>query len=178
MSMQRPRYQRSVPGMIGAVIAVLGLIAAVWALSQFQRGGSQNPAKTVDYTSELRVARSQAPFVVLAPSSEPKGWRATSVEWRGAGPEVSWHLGFLTDDDEYVGLEQSNGRSEEFVGAHTRADQPQPPVSIAGGQWEALRSKDGAENALVRVEGPMTVLVTGTASPEQLQEFVESLAAE
>jgi Protein of unknown function (DUF4245) len=172
----RGGYSRSVSGLFGALLAVLVLIVAIWGLTRFQHRNIPDPARTIDYTSDLALAREKAPFGVLAPRPAPPGWRATSAQWNGQGPTVSWHLGFLTPEGEYVGLEQSNAATAGFVRAHTAADQPGSPVSISGQQWQTLSSSGGSEHALLRADGGVTTLVTGTAPLKQLREFAASLA--
>lgn len=177
MSERRSGYRTSVPGLIGAMLAVLALIVFVWGLTRFQHRDVDDPAETVDYTSELSDARAQAPFDVLAPDPAPQGWRATSVKWSGAGPEVSWHLGFLTgtgDSAGYVGLEQGNAQPGPFVAESTTADQPGPPVTIAGAEWQQLTQGD--ETALVLFGDGVTTVVTGTVPLDELITFAASLS--
>lgn len=175
----RSGYQRSVPGLLGALIVVLVLIASVWGLSRFQHRGTTNPAKTVDYTAELIEARESAPFDVLAPSPVPPGWRATSADWDGADPEAaSWHLGFLTSTGEYVGLEQGNAPVADFVADTTTASQPAEAVEVAGESWQGLVSDDGREHALVRRAAGVTTVVTGTAPLGEIVTFAETLTDE
>lgn len=166
-------------GLIGALIAALLLIVAIWGLTRFQDRDVASPAPAVDFAAELATAREQAPFPVLAPRPVPDGWRATSVSWDGAGPEVAWHLGFVTgagSDAAYVGVEQGNAPAAEFVAAHTPADLPADPVDIGGARWQALTS-DGDETALYRTAADgATTLVTGTLPEAELVAFVESLS--
>ena len=127
------RYNRTMAGLVGSVVAALGLIIAIWALTWFQHRDPPNPSPTVDYQAELAQARGTSPVAVLAPQPAPQGWRATSVAWDGSAPEYAWHLGFLTgagsgSDVNYVGLEQSNAAPTEFLAAATPADEPGPPV--------------------------------------------------
>ncbi|MFY9913100.1 MAG: DUF4245 domain-containing protein [Nocardioidaceae bacterium] len=175
MSETRSGYRSSMSGLVGALLVSLALIGCFFAFSFFQRGSSTDPAPTVDYTGVLAQARSQAPFPVLAPTSLPAGWRATSVDWSGSGPENSWHLGLLTSQDAYVGLEQGNATAQSFISEHTRANQPGAPVQIAGQTWQTLTA--GSETALVLTGEGVTTVVTGTASESQLVAFAASLSA-
>lgn len=175
MSQVRGGYRQSVGGLIGALIAVLVGIAFVWGLSRFQHRDPPNPAPTVNYAAALAQARHESPFHVLAPQPPPAGWRADSVDWRGAGPDVSWHLGFLTSGGAYVGLEQGNALPRDFIPASTPADQPGSPVVIRDQQWLTLTSADGHETALLRVGNHVTTIVTGTAPLSQLTTFAASL---
>ncbi len=171
----RSSYQRSAPALIGALITVLALIAAVWALSRFQHRGVSDPAQPIDYSAELAAVRESAPFAVLAPSSTPAGWHATSVAWDGEPPDLAWHLGYLTDAGEYVGLEEGNGDSPAFVAASTQAAVAGRPVLINGHPWRTLSSTDGHEHALVRRIQGVTTVVTGTAPVADLETFAQSL---
>lgn len=174
----RGGYNRSVPGLVGALIAVLALIVGVWLLSKFQDRGTPDPAGTVDYTAELAEARRAAPFDVLAPSPVPVGWRATSAEWDGGERDASWHLGFLTSSEDYVGLEQGNASAPDFVTGHTPATEVAEPVEAGGETWQVLVAEDGSEHALLQVRNGVTTMVTGTAPLPELVAFAEALTAD
>ncbi|MBA2445487.1 MAG: DUF4245 domain-containing protein [Nocardioidaceae bacterium] len=176
MSETRSGHKQSVSGLAGALIVVLLLIAAIWVLSLSHGRPSVQQAQPIDYSAELTEARNQAPFEVLAPTDMPSGWDATSADWRGAGPEVSWHLGVSTDDSEYVGLEQGNQPAAQFIAERTPADQPAEPVVITDKTWTALTSSDGDEHAFVLVGEGVTTVVTGTAPVSELIVFAESLS--
>ncbi|MGI8576460.1 MAG: DUF4245 domain-containing protein [Nocardioidaceae bacterium] len=175
MSQSRGGYRQSVNGLVGALIAVFVCIAFVWGLSRFQHRDPPNPVPTVDFTAALAQARRESPFHVLAPQPVPVGWRADSVEWQGAGPQVSWHLGFLTPQGQYVGLEQSNALPRDFVPAKTPANRPGNSVTIHHQQWQTLTSANGNETALLYAGNNVTTIVTGTAPLSQLTAFAVSL---
>lgn len=172
------KYMRTASGLVGSIVAALGLIAVVWGLTWFQHRDPPNPAPTVDYSATLAQARSAAPFAVLAPDPPPSGWRATSVNWDASPREYTWHLGFLIgsgDDADYIGLEQGTADPAEFVAAATPADRPGPPVTIDGQTWQTLTSS-GGETAIV-LNGPdVTTVVTGTAPLDQLIAFAKTLS--
>jgi len=171
------RYQRSMAGLVGSILAALGLIAVIWGLTWFQHRDPPTPAPTVDYGQQLAQARAQSPFGVLAPDPPPAGWRATSVSWDGTAPEYSWHLGFLTgpgSDVDYVGLEQGNAAPSEFLTAATPATDPGPWVRIEGARWQTYSSSRG-EAALVLPGDGVTTVVTGTAPLDELVEFASTL---
>lgn len=178
MSEARSGHKQSISGLAGALIVVLLLIAAIWVLSLSHGRPSVQQAQPIDYSDELAQARDQAPFEVLAPTALPSGWDATSADWKGAGPEVSWHLGISTDDSEYVGLEQGNQPPAQFIADRTPADQPAEAVEIADQTWTALTSSEGDEHAFVLVGEGVTTVVTGTASESELIAFAESLSSD
>lgn len=175
MPSSRRGYRSSLSGLVGALIVCAALMGVVAAMALLQSRDTNSTVSAYDYSADLAAAREQAPFDVLAPSSLPHGWKVTSAEWTGAGPVKAWHLGALTDDDAYVGLEQSNALAQEFVAENTKADEPGAPVEIDGQSWQTLTA--GSETALVLVTDELTTLVTGTASLDQLVGFVGSLTA-
>lgn len=180
VSETRSGYRQSAGGLVGAIAVSLVLIAAIWALSLFQRRAPADPAPTVDYTAQLAQARAEAPFDVLAPDRLRTGWRATSVDWVGAGPQLSWHLGLLTgrgSDAQYVGLDQGNGVPQDFLAATTTADQPGPSVRIGDATWETLTAADSHETALLLEKHEVTTIVSGTASASVLEAYAGSLTA-
>lgn len=171
-------YQRSATGLLGALLACLGLIAVVFALTLFQRHGSTNPAPTVDFKPALVAARQQAAFDVLAPAHLPRGTRATSVEWLavvGKHRFARWHVGFVTAAGDYIGLEQGTAPASRFIRAHTVANMPGPTVTINGRRWRSMSSIHEVEHALIWTRGGVTTLVTGTAPKEQIVAFARSL---
>ncbi|MBA2559597.1 MAG: DUF4245 family protein, partial [Propionibacteriales bacterium] len=92
--------------------------------------------------------------------------------------EVSWHLGFRTDTGDYVGLEQGNQPSAQFLAARTPADRPAEAVVVAGRTWTALTSDDTGEHAFVLVDEGVTTVVTGTAPASDLVAFAASLSSD
>jgi hypothetical protein len=162
-------------GIVGALIAVLGLIAFVWGLTWFQHSGTPNPTPTIKYGAALAGARSEAPFHVLAPAPLPAGLRATSVGWDGVGARVSWRLGFLTPQQDFIGLYEGNGSASQFIAASTPATHPAAPVAIDGTRWLVLTDPGRGETALVHTVGAVTVVVTGTADQRELVTFARSL---
>lgn len=174
----RRGYQRSATGLLGALLACLGLIAVVFALSLFQHRTPKDPAGTISFTAELGQARAQAGFAVLAPRPVPRELRPTSVQWQPVDrihAHAHWHLGFVTSAGDYIGLEQSSAPAGRFVATHTAANVPGRPVVIAGRKWRTRTSKHEVEHAYIRSSHGVTTLVTGTAPPSQMVGFIRHL---
>lgn len=176
VSETRSGYRQSIGGLVGAILVALALILALWGMTRLVNRDAHTQVETVDYSASLATARARAPFDVLAPKPVQAGWRATSVQWSGSGPLVSWHLGFLTARGEYVGLEQGNENSAAFVTESTPADEPGPPVEIDGQVWASLTTSDGVEHALVLAQDKVTTVVTGTVTQSELVAYVKSLS--
>src|SRR5690606_23407808 len=78
------------------------IVLGLWAFGKLFTTDAGDPVKPVDWERIVGQARPAADFPLAAPASLPAGWRATSARFEAN----SWHLGVLTDDDDYIGLEQ------------------------------------------------------------------------
>ena len=175
VSGQAGRYQRSVAGLVGAMLVILAVIIAFVVLREINRNDPASPVRAIDYSRDADFARGQAEIEVLAPASLPAGWRATTARYVPGAAE-HWHLGMLTADDRYVGLEQSAESAEAMVEQHVDEDATRgDPVAVAGAEWTTWRD-DGGDLALVRQDAGTTTLVVGhEVDADVLADFVASL---
>ena len=173
MSEQAGRYQRSAAGMIGAMLVLLLVVIGFVAFRDLNRNEPGSPVRAVDYQKTLGFAQDSAGFPLLAPPSLPEGWRATSATF--VPDPARWHLGVLTDEDRYVGLEQSRGSVRDMVETYVdREARRGRQVRIEGQQWRTWTDEDG-DTALTRVEDGVTTLVVGTPELELLVDYVTTL---
>jgi hypothetical protein len=175
MSQQAGRYQRSAAGMVGAMIVLVLVVLGFVLFRDLNRTDPPSPVRTVDYAETAAYARDQAGFDLLAPDDLPEGWRATSARYVPGAAE-SWHLGLLTEDDRYVGLEQSGASVETMVEEHVDPDAVEGDrVDVGGEDWTSW-SDAGGDLALVRETDGTTTLVVGHQVPEDaLADFVARL---
>jgi hypothetical protein len=176
VSEQQPgRYRRSAGGMAGAMVVLVAVVLGFVVFRELNRSDPASPVDEVDYTRTVEFARGEAGFDLLAPPSLPDGWLATSVNFV-PGDDGRWHLGMLTDEDQYVGLEQSSGSAESMVETHVDQDaRPGGVVVVDGDQWRAW-TDEGGDVALVRSTGSTTTLVVGHEVPRaELAAFASSL---
>jgi hypothetical protein len=153
------------------LLIIAFLAGAQRLLSRPQEG---DPVRPVDYVATWDAARDVAPFELLAPPDLPEGWRATSVRYV-PGDDATWHIGVLTDEDKYVGIEQAVGGVEVLVDEYAAEADSQGSVDVGGTEWELLR--EGDETTLVRDDGRSATLVTGDAGPEDVEFVAASLSA-
>lgn len=175
MSGQPGRYTRSFGGMVGAMLVVVVLVVVFVVFRDANRDDLAPGARAVDYATDARYARQQAGFELLAPPTLPAGWRATSVRFV-PGADERWHLGMLTDEDRYVGLEQADASVAAMVEMHVDPEATRGrAVEVAGDRWQTYRD-DAGDLALVRREAATTTLVVGHEVPvEELVAFTASL---
>ena len=88
-----------------------------------------------------------------------------------------WHLGVLTDQKRYVGLEQAERPVRQMVRRVRRpaTRRAAPPSRSRGAPW-ATYTDAGGDLALVREDGATTTLVVGHDVPRaQLLAYTASL---
>jgi hypothetical protein len=160
---------------IGACLALVGVIMLITPRK------NKETLPHVDASSAVVALRLTAPYVSYAPEGLPSGWRATSSRLSGGKRSVAWHLGYVTPNDQYAALEESNELpASAFVTRMTNVD-PLSPKSlagtrqIAGATWNEYYRKDKKQNSLVRELPTVTFVVTGTASYDELAVLATSL---
>jgi hypothetical protein len=174
MSEQPGRYQRSFSGMVGAMIVLIVVVIGFVVFRAVNRNDVENPVKPLDYAQPAEFAREQARFPLLAPDELPDGWIATSVRFAN-GRDQSWHLGMLTDEEKYVGLEQQQETVDDMVEEHVDEEAERgDDVEIDGQTWQTFTDEDD-DLALVRETDEVTTLLVGRVSQETLEELLATL---
>lgn len=154
-------------------VAVLGaLVVALWGFGQLFTNTPDKPIKSIDYADTVRSARPAAKFELLAPATLPKGWVATSAKFT----PTSWHLGVVTDDEEYVGLEQSKVAAKQLIDVYAKGSKAAGTATIDGETWVLRKGPDG-DVTFIRSESGLTTLVTGEAPRAEVEAYVSSLSA-
>jgi Protein of unknown function (DUF4245) len=131
--------------------------------------------KEIDYTAQLRAARATAPYAVLAPSGLPPRWRATSARVEREGDAVVWHLGFVTPQDEYAAVGQSDGDPAEFLERQSNGGRAEGPVDVDGVRWQRFYRQAKNARTLARADDGVMITVGGTADYTELAELAGAL---
>lgn len=156
-------------------LLVLGVVVGVIYIF-VPHDSKADPVRPISYSVELGQARRDAPYKVAGPEGLSAKWRATSVTYDGADRhKVTWHLGFVDPEQQYVAIEQSNGDPDAFITEVTLdAHRDGNRTVAAGGQvWEHWTGK--RYTALVRKEQGVTTIVLGTGPQSQLTQMVSAL---
>jgi hypothetical protein len=177
-STQGGRYQRSTGGLIGAMLVTVVAVVAFWALNAAKNDHPTSPVQTVDYTAMMRAGRADHKLLVMAPSSLPAGWKATSATYE-TGTTPAWHLGMLTGKNQYVGVEEALGPVGDLVEAHVDKNAQQgKDVSIQGQTYQTWTDAGGdyAVSRTVTIAGGVeSYLVVGTAPDATIRDFAGGL---
>ena len=173
----KPRGRETVGDAVRSLAVMLGVIAAVVVAFTVMRPDPQPPGP-VDYGAVLEHVRDEYAYPVLAPDPVPDGWRATSVDHASGPTGDRWRLGFLTADDGFVGLEQSDGEIESYVAERLAEFTDDGTSQVTGTTWERrIGPGDQPDRALVRVDDGSVTIVMGTEPYDVLESFVASLTS-
>ncbi|WP_405586912.1 DUF4245 domain-containing protein [Streptomyces sp. NBC_01190] len=165
--------------LVDLTLSLIVLGFAVFLIYLFiPHDSNADPVRVVPFSVELGQARRDAPFPVAGPEGLGARWRSTSVTYDGANrQDITWHLGFIDPQEQYVALEQSNGPADTFIADVTlNAHRDGTRTVQAGGQsWQ--RYTGGRYTALVRKEHDVTTVVLGTAPDTQLAQLAGALTS-
>jgi hypothetical protein len=174
MSEAPGRYQRSFSGLAASLVVLLLVIFGFVGFRALFRDNPSTPVQPVQYKQSAAYAKRTAPFPVLAPRRLPHGWIATSVSYDEIG-QKSWHMGLLTGQRHYVGLEQSrtpvSSMVKEFVDEHATQGKD---VTVGGRRWQTW-TDSGHDLALVRQDPKVTTLVVGPVALSTISTFIDTL---
>lgn len=130
-----------------------------------------------DYQPVVEQARRAAPYDILAPRNLDDGWYSNGAAYTPSADGTRWHVGFVSSDGEYIGIDQSDGDVDRFVQEMLVGFKPDGTTSVAGVGWERWRKTDGRtrDRALVRVSDDVATVIIGTGSFSQIEDFVATL---
>jgi hypothetical protein len=177
---QNPRAQRSVAGMVGALIVVVVLVVAVVGIRS--AGQKSTPIETADWQAWVKAGRADGKLTVLAPSRLPSGWRATSAAYE-SGTTPQWRMGMLTEAKKFVGVAESLEPTDDMVQEYVDENAERGgDVTFAGGTWQTWTDA-GGDYAVVRTLATPSgeqerLIVYGSAPDTSIRDFAGSLSAD
>lgn len=198
MASTKPRGRETVGDMVRSMGLVL-VVVAVMILLTF-RLSAQDAVQTIELDVRAAQARQSAPYDVLVPVGLGEGWRAVSAEVGTGGAEgdagavgdnadgdaaapvlapgeTTWRIGWVTPDDDFAALHQSDGDSDDVLERFAPWARPAGETVIGGERWTTLLGvgDDEGERTLLRVTDGVTTIVTGTASAAELESLAAAL---
>jgi hypothetical protein len=164
---------RTLKNMVWALLACFVVVAFLMIVTWRPK---QEKVRAVEYTAQLQDARKLAPWV-RGPEPMPSGWTATSVEFRAPQQSpITWHLGIVTAEKKYVGLEQSNVTAIAYQFDKLGKTADDGTSTVAGVTWQRKKLLDrDNERALVLIGSGVTTIVTGNAGYQALENFAAAL---
>ena len=160
-------------------IGTIVLAVIVLALTGLTRACSFSPtAPTVDRGAVQRIdvaqvtrdATAAVPFALRAPAMPPD-WIAQSSDVRPVGGTREFRLGWVTPDNAFVRLVQSDASEDALVASEQAGPPALGPVAAGGRTWTTYRGIRGEALWVTDVDGVRWV-VTGDASPARFTQLV------
>jgi hypothetical protein len=164
---------RTLTNMVWALLACFVVVAFLMIVTWRPKA---EKVRAIEYTAQLQDARKVASWV-RGPEPMPSGWSATSVEFRAPEQQpITWHLGVVTNEKKYVGLEQSNVTGNKFQSDKLGRTSDDGTATVGNVTWQrkVLLDRKG-ENALVLVGSGATTIVTGNTGYAALETFAAAL---
>ena len=153
---------------MAVVLAVVGaLLLVTWR-------PDPDPVRVVDIDPLVIVAIAQADYPIVVPTLP--GLRPTSVRWEPteeSGEIAVWHVGYVTEGDQYLEITQSTASDPLFLERETGNGEISGLIDIDGQQWQYFTA--GTGNSLVGLSGGVTTIVQGTGTESELTQAVRSL---
>ena len=182
--MARPKKPATMGDLVRSLVVII--VPLVLITIFFTRNLGDAPVTVVDWRPVLTMARSQAPYPVLAPVNPPPGWRSVQATWVKTGePYLNgapsarnlWKLGFLTDTNVFIGLSQGDLQPAQFIDDETRKGEVDGQSVVGDQTWERRVSPDGRTHSLVATMPKVTTIVSGDLSYEALDTYAGILSS-
>lgn len=176
---EAPRRRRGQS--VGDMVRSFGLMAVVVAVTLVFVPGLFHPSKSqrfpaVDYSDYVTGFHRLSDRAALVPTRLPDSWKANAGRLTGTRRTAHLHIGWAVPGSDYAGLEESVIPAPGFIRSvlGPRGETVTGARRIGGVSWQQRTSARG-ELALTRTTAGLTVVVTGSASPQQLTTLAASL---
>lgn len=172
------RANQTTFNLVLALLASLGIVALLVAVVVRPEG----TPPTVDYRT-IGASAQGAVDDPLAVPDLPDGWSANRAELdtTPADGVARWEIGFLTPENEYIGLTQGIDANDSWLADEVRSARASSTQSHGGLSWDVYDRRDvpdagNVEFALVTTSGASTVVLGGTASDEEFAVLAAAVA--
>jgi hypothetical protein len=156
-------------------LVLICLVIVGW--QAFQRS-DDDPVREIDPTGTVRAAAERAAYPLVVPTDLPEDYRPTSARTdagdAGEGDPVTLEIGYVTPSTEFAGFVVSDDPRAEPVRAVLADAREEGSVRLGGTTWTRATT-DRGETAFSRVQDGVTVVVTGSASDQELETVAEAV---
>lgn len=160
------------PSMFISVLLIGGLILGAYAIGQFLYG-NEPEKRNVEFACVARDARKAVDWPLYTPQSLPEGWTSNYASFE-PGENSSWRLGVITENDQYLGLEQNAMPVKDALEKYAANSKRAGNAEIAGISWDVYEDGNGTTSYL-RVEQDRVVLIVSTTDQKVAREYIASL---
>lgn len=171
------RARQTVRNLIFALAATLGLVVLI--IGGVPRDDS-NRINPVDYRSEATAASAATGEIALAPTI-PTDWWSNSARLEETAGVKNWYTGFVTEDEEYIGLRQAFASNPSWVALTLERNWYEGDIEVGGFTWQVwpeLRPTEppSTMNTAWLLEiGDQAIVLFGTGSEAQFTALAKAL---
>jgi hypothetical protein len=166
----------STQNLVLSLLAVLGMVAVLVLIVPRVNSVSGPP---VDIHATAVDVQHRTNWPIVEAVGLPQGWTPTSARYvRTTDGFSTWHAGYQTPSGTYVAVEQTMDPTSRWVEAQTNRAPKVGTLDAGGRTWVKYERDTKVQNSLVddpKAPGRLTTLVTGTATFEEMADFVTHL---
>lgn len=158
--------------------SLLPLVVIVLGLAYFCTPHNVDPVTEIDPSDSIRYAASLSDVPLPVPMLADT-WRPTSVAVdappdAGPGP-LTLTIGYVTPTEEFAKYVVSTDSASVAISDLLTDADTAGRITLAGQSWEEFTTSRG-ERLYLRTDGDLRLLVTGSASEDEVRTLIESLA--
>src|SRR4051794_33562060 len=157
--------------MLRSLVPLVVICLAVVGWNAFRQNGV-DPVREVDSATTVQLAAARAGYPVLAPAGLSKDYRPTSARTDAGnaapGGPVTLEIGYLTPSEQFAAFVESDDPKAAPLRTVLDGAQEQGTEEVGGQTWTRSTTQRG-ETALSRVVGQVTVVVSGSATDDELR---------
>lgn len=163
-----------------ALVASLGLVLFLVLVVVRPDGAVRQP---FDYLTDARQAQPEISETLAAPRL-PTGWSANhDGVARGADGVVSWSIGFITPETQYISLTQGISANATWLSNQLNSAPATGAASIGGLDWKVYdqRTVQDVGNyaySMTATLGSSSIVLHGTASTPEFRTLAGAVASQ
>lgn len=175
------RMHQTVRDMVLSLL-VVGVVVVLIA-QPWRQTAAEQPLRVVPWQPVAESFATSVDWPVLTPRDLPSTWVSTSARIEPTvDGRTALHIGWITAEQQYAALEQSDTADVNYVRDTTSAGSATGSTyETAGRSWQRLQSADAATRSLVLVlpqaggANRLTYVVSGSAQWPELEALAASL---
>ena len=172
-----PKSRYSLGSAKNLVLSLAAVVGMVLVLIMITPRVSSVSGPPVDVHAAGVDVKASTDWPIVEAVGLPEGWSTTSARFvRTTDGFSTWHAGYQTPSGTYVAVEQTMDPTSKWVEAQTNRAPKTGTLDAGGRTWVKYVRDTKVQNSLVddpQTPGELTTLITGTASFEEMAQFVD-----